>query len=80
MTTDPRLERRLRRLEKPDGRCYYCEQPANQYHPVGPIVVKVSEPDDCGEVWAYEFCNWECLGHWAAVEAGWESYKPPLDA
>jgi hypothetical protein len=65
-----RLERRLRRLHKPDGNCLHCEHPADRYHPVGPIVVRVSEPDDNETWWTYEFCNWECFAHWAAVEAG----------
>ena len=41
-----RLERRLRRLHKPDGNCFYCERAADRYHPVGPIVVKITEPDE----------------------------------
>ena len=69
-----RLERRLRRLHKPDGNCFYCERAADRYHPVGPIVVKITEPDECGNFYTYEFCNWECFGHWAAVQAGFESY------
>ena len=61
------LEEHTRRAEKPDGYCFYCGQPANQHHPVGPIVVKIFAPDDDE---THEFCNWECLGHWAARCAG----------
>jgi len=43
------IKRRLRRLHKPDGNCAHCERPADQYNPVGPVVVKSSEPDDCGD-------------------------------
>ena len=67
---DPRHERRLRRLFKPDGFCAHCECPADQHDPVGPIKVAISEPDNCGEFQTLEFCNWECLGHWAAEQAG----------
>jgi hypothetical protein len=72
--TDLRLERRLRRIHKPDGKCTHCEQAADRYHPVGPLVVKISEPDEQGAFATYEFCNWECFGHWAAIQAG---FTPP---
>jgi len=74
--TDLRLERRWRRLRKPDGNCAHCERSADRLHPVGPIIVKVSSPDTdaAGESWIYEFCSWKCLGHWAAIEAG---FVPP---
>jgi hypothetical protein len=72
--TDLRLERRLRRIHKPDGNCTHCERAADRYHPVGPLVVKISEPDEQGAFTTYEFCNWECLGHWAAIQAG---FTPP---
>lgn len=64
------VEEHLQRFHTPDGSCLQCGQPANQYHPVGPVTVTVSEPDDCGEIWTHEFCNWECFGRWAAVQAG----------
>jgi hypothetical protein len=73
--TDPRLERRLRRLDKPDGRCFHCEGPAGQHHPVGPITVTISAPDDDDRT--LEFCNWVCLGHWAAERAGGSLIKIP---
>ena len=60
----------MERLQKPDGRCLWCHEPASQHHPVGPIVVSISEPDDNDKIHTYEFCNWECLGHWAAECAG----------
>ena len=75
--TDPHVERRMRRFLQPDGRCYYCERPADHLHPVGPLVVTVKEPND--EELHHEFCCWECLGHWAAVQAGWDNYPLPLD-
>jgi hypothetical protein len=70
--TDPvdlRLERRLRRIMRPDGNCTHCERAADRYHPVGPITVTISEPD-ADEAVTYEFCNWRCLGHWAAIQGG----------
>jgi hypothetical protein len=44
-----------------------CGRPANQHHPVGPITVTIADP--MGEN-VHEFCNWVCLGHWAAAAAG----------
>ena len=61
---------RLWRLRRPDGCCRYCGEPTSQHFPTGPIVVTVSEPDDNGTIYTYGFCNWECLGHWAADGAG----------
>jgi len=77
--TDLRLERRLRRIRKPDGNCAHCERSADRFHPVGPIVVRIWEPDTEGEPFTYEFCCWECLGHWAAVQADFvaPNYDPP---
>jgi hypothetical protein len=57
----------LQRYLKPDGRCLYCGNPADQCHPVGPISVKITAPD-ADEI--HEFCNWECFAQWAAEEAG----------
>jgi hypothetical protein len=56
----------MRRFLKPDGFCFHCGQPADQHHPVGPIVVAISTPEDE----THEFCNWECFGYWAARCAG----------
>src|SRR5262245_25551818 len=42
--TDLRLERRLRRIHKPDGNCAHCERAADRLHPVGPLIVRISEP------------------------------------
>ena len=60
----------MERLRKPDGYCLHCGQPANQYFPIGPIVVTISEPDDNDKIHVHEFCNWECLCRWAAEQAG----------
>jgi hypothetical protein len=60
---------KLTRLRSPDGDCTHCGQAADQHRPVGPITVKISEPDE-GETFVCQFCNWRCLGHWAAVQAG----------
>jgi len=57
--------------EPPYGVCHPCGQPANQHHPVGPIVITVSAPDDEG-VYTHEFCEWRCFGRSAAVQAGGE--------
>ena len=62
------LEEHMQRYEKPDGFCLHCGAPANQHHPVGPIVIRISTPDEDDP--PHEFCNWECLGHWAAGCAG----------
>jgi hypothetical protein len=62
---------RLRRIDRPDGRCFCCEQPADRLFPVGPINVAVSDPECVGpEGVRFEFCCWECLARWAAREAG----------
>ena len=63
-------ERHMERFQKPDGKCLYCRQPADRFHPIGPIVITVSEPDDCGDSTTREFCTWECFSHWAAVQSG----------
>ena len=64
------LEEHMARLHKPDGYCFHCGSPANQNFPVGPIVIRVSEPDDGDEVFTYEFCEWRCFAHWAAAQGG----------
>ena len=58
------------RFYKPDGNCLWCGRPADQYHPVGPITITKSEPDDFDDIWAHEFCCWECLALWFAEQAG----------
>jgi len=64
------VEEHLQRFRKPDGYCLHCQHPANRYHPIGPITVTVSAPDDGDEIWVHEFCNWRCFGRWAAEQAG----------
>jgi hypothetical protein len=58
----------MRRFRKPDGRCLWCEKPADQHHPVRPITVTIDTPDK--DEPPHEFCNWECLAYWAAEVAG----------
>jgi hypothetical protein len=67
---DDDLEEHMRRLDRPDGYCLQCQQPANQYHPVGPITITITEPDDCGDTRTHEFCEWRCFAQWVAVAAG----------
>jgi hypothetical protein len=67
-SADNAREEHLQRFQQPDGHCLQCGRPANQYHPVGPITVTISEPSD--ETFVHEFCNWKCFGEWAAVQAG----------
>ena len=67
---EERLEDEMRRYHKPDGYCLHCGGPADQHHPVGPITITITTPDEDDET--HEFCNWECLGHWAAEAAGGE--------
>jgi hypothetical protein len=57
------------RLE-PDGNCVYCGRPADQHHPVGPLKVLIGEPDGCGAMSEFAFCEWRCFGAWAATQAG----------
>jgi hypothetical protein len=64
------VEEHLQRFRKPDGYCLHCQRLANRHHPVGPVVVATLAPDDGGRIWTHEFCNWECLGRWAAAQAG----------
>jgi hypothetical protein len=63
-------EDHLERFRKPDGRCLYCRQPADRFHPIGPIVITVSDPDTHYKPTTHEFCVWECFSHWAAVQGG----------
>jgi hypothetical protein len=75
--TDPGLakrihdafETRLARVERPDGRCYYCELPVDRLSDVGPINIRISEPNEDSEH-EHEFCSWECFAHYAATQAG----------
>jgi hypothetical protein len=63
----------MARTERPDGRCFYCGQPADRFHPLGPITITVSDPDidsARGEPYVHEFCIWECFSHWAATQSG----------
>src|SRR5262245_47594660 len=69
-THDDWVEDHMRRFRKPDGHCLHCRQPANRTHPVGPLIVKIAEPDSGDELFTHEFCNWECLAHWMATQAG----------
>jgi hypothetical protein len=77
MTNDSEVERRrqelinerMERLHKPDGLCCQCEKPANRYHPIGPLIMRISERDQ----FTYEFCCWECIFHWGAMQAGREA-------
>ena len=64
------VEEHMQRFHQPDGNCLWCRRPANQHHPVGPITITKSEPDDGDDIWTHEFCNWECLAHWFAEQAG----------
>jgi hypothetical protein len=66
---DDGVEEHMQRFRKPDGYCLHCQRPANQHHPVGAITVTISAPDS-DEILVHEFCRWECLGQWAAVQAG----------
>jgi hypothetical protein len=66
---DDAFEEHIERFTKPDGYCLHCRRPVNQHHPVGPITMTIETPDDEE---THEFCNWVCLGHWAAAAAGGE--------
>jgi len=80
--TDLRVERRLRRLRKPDGNCAHCERLADRLSPLGPLVVTITIPNDftpdARETVVFEFCSWECLALWANTQAG-EILMPDLD-
>jgi len=75
---DEDIEDHMQRFHKPDGNCLWCGRPADQYHPVGPITITKSEPDDGDEIWTYEFCCWECLAHWSAEGAEGTLVVEPL--
>ena len=62
------IEEHMRRYMKPDGFCLECGKPANQHHPVGPITVTISTPDE--DEPPHEFCEWRCFAKWAAEQAG----------
>jgi hypothetical protein len=51
--------------------CTECGERADQYDPVGPINVVISDPELIGpEGIEREFCSWESLADWSAVQAG----------
>jgi hypothetical protein len=63
----------MQRMGKPDGKCFYCGQPADRFHPIGPITITVMDPDTestRGEPFVHEFCVWECFSHYAANQSG----------
>jgi hypothetical protein len=74
LRTEAEVAAHLERFRAPDGNCLYCAKPADRYDPVGPIEIRISEPDSrhIGEFFDHEFCTWECLAHWAAGQAGGE--------
>jgi hypothetical protein len=57
-------------FNEPDGYCLHCQQPENQRHPVGPIVVAISDPY-CDDL-THQFCEWRCFAKWVATQAGGE--------
>jgi hypothetical protein len=69
-----KAQEHLARYRQPDGLCLYCGRAANHHYPVGPITITICEPDDSGngetDTHEHEFCRWECLAEWAAVQAG----------
>jgi hypothetical protein len=65
---DEKHKEYMRRFSLPDGKCMQCGQPADRDHPIGPIVVTYSDPDE--DERTHEFCGWECFGQWAAEQAG----------
>jgi hypothetical protein len=67
-------------MEEPDGKCFYCRQPADRFHPLGPITITVSNHDidsTRGEPYVHEFCIWECFSHWAATQSGGKFVADP---
>jgi hypothetical protein len=76
--TDPRLERRLRRISKLDGCCYICERSVNRLPEIGPLVVSITMPNylepGTRETAVHEFCSWRCLARWGAIQDG----APPI--
>ena len=63
----------FQRFQKPDGHCLHCGRPANQHHPVGPILVTISDPDNDDR--SHEFCEWRCFARWVADQAGGELFE-----
>ena len=78
--TEDQIREHMERLHRPDGRCCYCGAPADRFHPIGPIVIQISEPDTRDEPLTHEFCVWECFSHWAAVQSGGEFVATWTDA
>ena len=68
MWNDEELPEAVRRVGELDD-CAHCGRAADQHRPVGPITVRISEPDE-GETFAVQFCEWRCFAQWAAVQAG----------
>jgi hypothetical protein len=68
-----------RRLGPPNGNCRWCRQPADRNQPgCGPLLLTLSDRGETldGETLVHEFCCWECLGHWAAEQAGGAFVNP----
>jgi hypothetical protein len=65
---DDRLAEHMDRFQNPDGYCLHCRRPANQHHPVGPIMITICAPDS--DDLTHEICEWRCFAKWAAVQAG----------
>ena len=75
--TDEKLieEEIARRLGPPDGTCLHCHRAADALLDVGPLRISIDEPEPGSprrKTSMHEFCSWECLAEWAAIQAGGE--------
>jgi hypothetical protein len=79
--TDKKLieEEMARRLGPPDGICHHCGGADDELPDVGPLRITIDMPSwwyifepDCPrrETYTHEFCSWNCLAQWAAIQAG----------
>ena len=51
--------------------CSHCEERIPEDDDVGPINIVIRDPELIGpEGIEREFCTWECLADWAAIQAG----------
>lgn len=75
--TDKKLieEEMARFLGPPDGTCLICRAPADALLDVGKLRISIDMPEPGSvrrETYTHEFCSWECLARWAAIQAGGE--------
>lgn len=75
MTTD-RISERAAAIARPRSRqdqCSACKQDAARFAPVGPVEIRMQDPEFIGPEGVEEvFCCWDCMADFFAIQAGRE--------